>query len=245
MLPVLLAVDIGNTSVKLSIFEGEKLKDSLSVSEVEDGILERLIGDRHVDAIVSCRVGKDSNGVVRRLVGLPLPFMNVDADTPLPMEVRYKSRASLGIDRIAAAIGAVKPGESGFVADAGTALTADIVIKGVYCGGNISPGLSLRFRSLHEFTSLLPLVKADGPFGAFGEDTDSAIRSGVVGGLLAELEKDYFEAKKIDENIEMILTGGDAVFLHDHLLERGYKARICRCAVGLGLVRIFNYNNSL
>lgn len=242
MTRVLLTIDIGNTATKLSVFEGETLRQSVAGVGLGPEAVDALLDTNTVDGIACCCVGDDSNRILTHVSVLGLPSLFLDGMTSLPIRVDYATPSTLGADRIAAAVGAVEPGGSVLVADAGTALTTDVVSRGVFVGGNISPGLKLRFESLHRFTSRLPLVDRDRQIRPFGHDTESAIRSGVVGGLVAELEADYREALKIDDEIRMVLTGGDADFLHSLLTVRGVPAVICHQAVGLGLVRIFEYN---
>ena len=135
--------------------------------------------------------------------------------------------------------------EAVLVVDAGTAVTCDLVADRRFLGGNISPGLKLRFHSLHEFTSRLPLVSPDGELPVFGHDTQTAIRAGVMNGLVWELAGAFETARSEYKNIKMVITGGDAAILAPLLAEHGIEAVADSETVGRGLVRIFNYNNDL
>lgn len=189
----ILTIDIGNTALKAAVYEGERLMQSVVSGVVSPEVPEALMTCNTFDGIAYCCVGDDSAGVGESLRGYGLPFLKLDAGTPLPIEVDYDSRGSLGVDRVAAAVGVASPGEAVLVADAGTAVTVDLVADGHFRGGNISPGLKLRFRSLNAFTSRLPLVGAEGELPVWGHDTTTAIRAGVVRGLVAELRA-AFEA---------------------------------------------------
>lgn len=238
----LLTVDIGNTSTKLCEFDGEKLVGSRSMSVLDGDVLKSCLEMGHIEGIVYCAVGEENERVKEIIVESGLPYVLLGSDTRLPIRVAYHTRATLGADRLASAVGAVMPGESALVVDAGTAVTADLVVRGEFLGGNISPGISLRFKSLHRFTSRLPLVEAEGRVPEFGCDTETAIRSGVIGGLLGELERCFGEAKKIVKNIKMVLTGGDAPLLMPLLVREGIPVVAEPDALGRGLVRIFNFN---
>jgi type III pantothenate kinase len=142
-------------------------------------------------------------------------------------------------------VGVASPGEAVLVADAGTAVTVDLVADGHFRGGNISPGLKLRFRSLNAFTSRLPLVGAEGELPVWGHDTTTAIRAGVVRGLVAELRAAFEAAAAGHDALRMTLTGGDAEILAPLLSQAGVPVSVDSQAVGRGLVRIFEYNKQL
>lgn len=239
----ILTVDIGNTAVKVAVFEGERLVQSIVGNADVVETVEAMLAYSSVDGICCCSVARDVEEVGERLRGLDLPVVCLTPETPLPIEVEYSSRATLGADRMAAAVGVAEKGKASIIVDAGTAVTVDIVAGLCFKGGNISPGLRLRFRSLNEFTSRLPLVQPDGRLPLFGDDTETAIRAGVVRGLVAELDAAWRAARDLYTNIKMILTGGDASVLAPLLSQRGIDLSADSETVGRGLVRIFNYNN--
>lgn len=135
----------------------------------------------------------------------------VDASTPMPLRLDYSTPETLGSDRIAAAVGAMSifPGEDCTIFDFGTAITVDFVsATGIFRGGNISPGLSMRLRALHQFTGRLPLVDASVPSGLVGKNTSDAVNNGVVLGIIFEVER-YINC---NPGSRIIFTGGDALF---------------------------------
>lgn len=245
----ILTIDIGNTMVKVSVFEGLRLIQSASGKVSSSRDLLEMVGSmltyNSADGAVICSVGKEVEDLIEMLAAeYELPVVELGPSTPLPIEVHYGSRTTLGADRVAAAVGVSNSEFAVLVVDAGTAVTADLVADGCFLGGNISPGLLLRFRSLHDFTSRLPLVGPDGLLDTFGHDTESAIRAGVLGGLLAEVENDYRNAQLLYPDVRLILTGGDAALLAPLLEARGLRPEINAEAVGRGLVKVFNYNNN-
>jgi len=119
-------------------------------------------------------------------------LIELDANTPLPIENCYQTKQTLGKDRIAAVVGAFKvyPNSNILVIDAGTAITYDFINDmGQYLGGNISPGLEMRFKALHQFTGKLPLVRQSDFTNLFGRSTEEAIRAGVQHGIVHEADK--------------------------------------------------------
>lgn len=136
--------------------------------------------------------------------------------TPLPIQNKYSTPSTLGTDRLASVVGAYFHDSNklcpALCIDCGTAITYDfITADGQYLGGNISPGVSMRLRSLHEFTSRLPLVDKDGEIPPIGNSTETAIRSGVITGVRHEIIGyiDTYKVKYPDLNV--FFTGGDAI----------------------------------
>lgn len=241
----ILTIDIGNTLTKLGVFEDGNLVHSTAGRGLGSDEVESMLDCHTIEGIAYCRVGKDEGRIAEWLEECGLPYVKVDCSCKMPLKLDYDTPGSLGADRIAAAVGATETYGSALVVDAGTAVTSDLVCGGVFRGGNISPGLSLRFRSLHQYTSALPLVCREGELPEFGYDTETAIRAGVVRGLVAELKADFEAALFIDKNVKMILTGGDAAFLKPLLEKEEIAVTVVPDAVGRGLVRIFNYNYDL
>jgi type III pantothenate kinase len=126
----------------------------------------------------------------------------------------------LGIDRLVLAAGATLfyPNQNRLVIDAGTCVTYDFVsADNVYLGGAISPGLRLRYQSLHQHTAKLPLLALEEATYFIGNSTEKAIHSGVGNGLAYEIDG-FIEAYRASySNFIIILTGGDAEFLAKRL----------------------------
>lgn len=239
----ILTVDIGNTAMKVSVYEGETLLTSMAGKEVTPAAVMSYLGDSDIRGVACCRVGEDTQditGLVRRMTDVP--FLELGPDTPVPVDVDY-TRATLGNDRLAAVVGVASVKECVLLADVGTALTLDLARGLRYAGGNISPGLRLRFESLNRFTALLPLVDADGPTHDFGHNTKDAIRSGVVRGLAYEIAGTLDRVRIYEPDARLVVTGGSAGIISKQLTVLGVRHEVDRQAVGRGLVRIFNYVN--
>ena len=240
---VLLTIDIGNTAVKAALFCDGHLVRSIVGRDVGFNQVKTLFESSSAEGICYCCVGTDRDAISDKLGSLGVPVMRLTSDTPLPIAVDY-DRSTLGVDRVAAAVG-VSSATPVLIVDAGTAVTIDLVADGRFLGGNISPGLRLRFRSLNAFTSRLPRVFPEGDIPAFGYDTRTAIRSGVVNGLIAEITAAYNAVKTKYENLELVLTGGDASLIGPMLESNGVNFIADSEAVGRGLTRIYNYNKNL
>ncbi len=238
-----LIIDIGNTFIKVFLFEKRKISFTQKISSTHILKIFDLINDFQ----------KTENIIVSSVVKLPEEFnqkagkytqkiIYLDKNTRLPILNHYKSKASLGKDRIAAAVGAntIFPNTNVLVIDAGTALTIDFVSdNNEYMGGNISPGMQMRFKALKTFTSKLPLLDKSEEFYLTANNTNDAIISGVQNGIIFEMDSYINEYKKKYTDLKVILTGGDSFFFEYKLKNRIF-AKPFLTAVGLN--RILEYN---
>ena len=152
----------------------------------------------------------------------------MDHTTPLPIRNLYATPQTLGTDRLAAVIGAYEETKQltgryapALVIDAGTAITYDFInARGEYLGGNISPGVEMRFKALHQFTSRLPLTEAEGPHPSIGHSTDTAIRCGVMDGVRHEIEGFIRSFSVKQSNLLIFLTGGDSIEFDERIKNR-------------------------
>ena len=137
----------------------------------------------------------------------------------MPFEIQYKTPETLGADRIAALAGAFNlfQNENIMIIDAGTAITYDFLINGVYEGGNISPGIDIRLKALNAFTDKLPLASINENFASPGQTTNDAILSGVVNGTIYEINEYIRTFRKKYINNKIILTGGSSEYIDTKL----------------------------
>jgi len=169
-------------------------------------------------------------------------FIELDQHTPLPIENLYETPETLGKDRIAAAVGANElfPGQNVLIIDAGTAITYDVVSeKNEFLGGNISPGLQMRFKALNQFTGKLPLINYSDEFQLIGRNTEEAIRAGVQNGILYEIERTIETFNRNYENLQIVMTGGDSIFFDKKL---NYSIFVHFNLTLIGLNRILEHN---
>src|SRR5690554_1209607 len=182
-----LIIDIGNTRTKLAVFESGMEIFSSAVDELLPlHIKEILEKYQKIDRAILCGV-KDYPANIKLYLQKRLKqFIELDENTALPIENHYKTKSTLGKDRLAAAVGAafLYPKKNILVIDAGTAITYDLINdQNQFLGGNISPGIDLRYKALHYFTGRLPLVEHCEFNGLFGQTTKDAILSGIQNGV--------------------------------------------------------------
>ena len=234
-----LLADFGNTRVKVSLWNGVSLDGIYSGPVVIEDLKDAVRGIR-VEGGMWCAVHPLPPNLVQWLGTLGL--VPLTHQTRIPLINSYSTPETLGMDRLAAAVGAwsLNPGHDMLVIDAGTALTVDFIsADGVYRGGNIAPGIELRFKALHEHTAVLPQVSPKGLVLDLGQDTVSAIRSGVLNGIRHEVRGYIDEFARLYPSLLVFLTGGDAEFFD-------IKGKSSIFAVPdlvlKGLARIFDYN---
>lgn len=242
----ILTIDQGNSSVKAVVWRHGQPIDTLRLPQLAIEELLPLLERHEIEGCAFCSVAHNDAKfleTLRRLVDGRLVVLT--AALPLPIEVMYGSRQSLGNDRVAAAVGAVSlyPGEALVVVDAGTAVTVDFIAPdGAFLGGNIAPGMNLRLESLHKATSRLPLVEAEGPLPPFGTDTATAIRCGVLRGMAAEIVAAYNLAAERYGCRRVVMAGADASCLAPLVIEAGITVDTDPLLVGRGLERIFFFD---
>ena len=228
--------------LKVAVFDGDKIV-AFSSKESDDlsGIWD-LLAQYQPDKGILSSVTNENGLLINALKDKLSCFVWIDEATRFPIHVEYKTVSSLGRDRIAAVVGAqyLQPARHALVIDAGTAITYELLeASGAYKGGNISPGLTTRFRSLNLFTERLPLVKEQASVPLIGTSTKSAILAGVVNGIIFEMDG-YIDAMKSRyEDIFVFLTGGHAFYFEKRLKNYIFAAPNL---VLIGLNRILEYN---
>jgi len=240
-----IVIDQGNTICKIAVFgEKDEPVEVYTTTSLTKAFLVGILDHYNPVAGIMSSVIEVSHEI-KVLLNERLSYFNyLSAATPLPINNSYETPETLGVDRIAAAVGAwsICPGKPLLIIDMGTAITYDIVsADGTYLGGNIAPGLALRLKALHKFTGRLPEVMASEDFESFGKDTESAIRAGVMQGIVYEAEGYIRDNAERYPGLFAFLTGGDLIYFAEKLKNGIF---VSRNLVLNGLNRILNYNAS-
>lgn len=234
-------IDFGNTRGKVVVFDYQgEMRDHTILPENGNGLLEYMRKWEVEQAIVSSVVPAKL-AAVKEMLPADFPLYRLSHKTPLPIENAYKTPHTLGMDRLAAIVGAwsLFPEKASLVVDMGTCITYDFITdQGVYLGGAISPGLNMRGKAMHAFTAALPEPNTYDHAPLIGQSTEECLRSGAVNGVVFELEG-YRQACQLRfEIFNTVLCGGDAQFFETKL-----KAPIfvCQELVSIGLYTILNH----
>jgi type III pantothenate kinase len=232
-----LVVDFGNSSAKAGLFDGDTFTGLYTDLTLE--VVSKLIKKEHPNNILVSSVSISNEEIQKALDG---KVMFLSHSTPLPFKNLYSTPETLGLDRIAAIAGAQElfPKSNCLVIDMGTCVTYDILTdKDEYQGGGISPGVSLRFRAIHEFTARLPRVEFKSGPDLIGKTTVTSIQSGVINGMIAELEGIIRRYQEKYEDLLVIMCGGDMKNFENTLKQPIFAAPEL---VLRGLNRILRYN---
>ncbi len=238
-----LVIDIGNTRCKLAVFrKGSMIDSKIVMSDTSDSI-QKL--KEHYPGILQCiisSVKSDLGKIMVTLKKLDIPYIVLNPGLKFPFSIKYHTPQTLGNDRIAAIAGAhsLHPNDNILVIDAGTAITYDLITrKEGYLGGNISPGLEMRYKALHNFTDKLPLQTKDTNHGLIGKSTKEAITNGVQNGLIFEIDGYLTKIGEKYPQLTVLLTGGDAQFF-DNKLKKTIFAVPNLTLLGLNLILEYN-----
>ena len=216
-----LIVDVGNTYVKFAIFNGKDLIYKLSFKLNEFKKQYKIIKKdfpKLKNAIISS-VGHLNEKHVE-LIENNLNVIQLSSKTRLPFKNLYQTPKTLGVDRIALVSASVDQfsDKNVLIIDAGTCITYDfITTENHYLGGAISPGIRLRYKTLNNLTANLPLLDTKLPKGMIGDSTESSIHSGVVNGVVKEIDGIINQYRDDYSDLTVILTGGDTKFLSNQL----------------------------
>jgi|SRR5690606_5771885 len=215
-----LIIDVGNSFVKLAVFQKNRLKSKDVVTyDAFEKKLQNILEKYSIDKAIMSSVGnftKEQLGNLEQTTSLHI----LSHKSQLPFKNLYKTPKTLGVDRIALVSAAVKKYHSKdvLVIDAGTCITYDFVSANkTYYGGSISPGIRLRYKTLNTLTARLPLLDTKSPKNIVGASTDEAIHSGVVYGVINEIDGVINTYCENSPDLTVILTGGDAKFLSTKL----------------------------
>lgn len=244
-----LVVDIGNTFTKAAIFNNREVEKSSSTADFNLAFIERFAGEENIDSAIVSSVDQDVPEIESYLKSR-YKYIRFNAGLSGRVKNKYKTPSTLGLDRLAAVIGAeaLYPGKNVLVIDAGTCITYDFIDSGRnYYGGSISPGIAMRFKAMNEFTERLPLIEFDSESdGKFGDDTRSAMLSGVQQGIYYEALGFIQSYSEQYPDLQILLCGGDAMFfdsrLKSSIFAHSFKTEPNLVLTGLNEV-IYHYND--
>jgi type III pantothenate kinase len=240
-----LCIDQGNSRTKVALMTDDgKIMNDFIYKSFASAEVERLFDLYDItDSIISSVVNIEA-AVVNTLSRRSRNFVLFDHNTPVPIVNGYDTPRTLGQDRLAAAVGAksICPDENLLIIDAGSAITYDFVTdKGEYFGGNIAPGLKMRFTMLQRMTKKLPLVETEENelIPLFGKNTRDAIVAGVVRGVAYEVKGYIRTLREKVPHFRTFITGGNAPYILNNVrMEMHYEKNL----VLKGLNEILVYN---
>lgn len=240
-----LVIDVGNSFVKLAVFNGTSLecKELVEIGSMLDRIQALTEKLNTINKAIISSVGKLTKNDLS-FINNNFDLLVLNSETKLPFINLYKSPKTLGVDRIALVSASFNLylNRNVLIIDAGTCITYDFITSNnEYLGGAISPGLGIRYKSLNSLTANLPLLELSVPEKLIGDTTNNSIHSGVVYGVLNEIEGTIQRYSDKYSDLTIILTGGDANFLSKQL-KSSIFANSNFLLEGLNFILQFNSN---
>ncbi len=218
-MPTTLCIDFGNTRLKAALFSNNQLQNIFVLCDDVSAGIKQLVADHKPDAsILSSVVNHPPE--IENVLKENTHFHLLSNTSLLPFSIPVGKPETVGADRLAIAAAAVDlfPQQNKLAIALGTCITYNFInTSNQLIGGSISPGMELRFKSLHQFTAKLPLVNGAWNVPLVGYDTVSNIQSGVVLGIAKELDGIIDAYKERYSNFNAFLTGGDIPFVAPHL----------------------------
>lgn len=216
-----LIIDVGNTLLKLAVFKADTILHKKTCIK-QDFLVTLSEINKSYPEINQCLLSSVGSFTEHQFSKLKLHYRVevLTHDTPVPFINLYTTPQSLGVDRIALVSAAAKQysNRNVLIIDAGSCITYDFLnSKNEYLGGAISPGITMRYNALHNFTAKLPQLDPTPAKKLIGDGTNSSIHSGIVNGVLYEIDGFIEDYKNKYDDLTTILTGGDTHFLRDSL----------------------------
>jgi len=243
-----LVVDIGNTFSKLAIFNNREIIKFVQVTDLSLDFLRNFLETKPADHAIVSSVNTEIDAF-EDLLRSKTNYIRFTGSSASKIKNEYKTPQTLGLDRYAAVIAAeaLFPNQNCLVIDAGSCITYDFVdAQKNYWGGSISPGIKMRFKAMNEFTGRLPLIEANPDRDVeYGNDTESAILSGVQKGIIYEAIGFINSFILKWPQLKVVLCGGDVNFF-DTQLKNSIFAHTLKTEPNLvliGLNEVIYYNN--
>lgn len=238
-----LCFDFGNTRLKCAVFASRELKEVIVLdNDSADNITNLIHRFQPQKSILSSVI--NHNPEIEVLLAEKTVFHKLGHTSKLPFTTPVGKPETIGADRLAICAAAVDlfPRQHNLAIGLGTCITYNYINKAhEFLGGSISPGMTMRFRAMHEQTALLPLVQPDHHFPLIGYDTKTNLQSGVIMGMAKEIDGiiDAYALKF--NNFNVLLTGGDMGFFVPHLKNRIFADPYL---IFKGLYAICEYNTN-
>lgn len=215
-----LAVDIGNSGIKTGHFRDNKLLKTADFRG-SDALIQDLRRLPLLDGIIIGAVLPVSDQLLNDLQAFA-PVWVADVTMSLPIDLAYETPQTLGMDRLAAAVGAkhLFPGNACLVVDMGSCITYDFInANGTFKGGSISPGLQMRLQAMADYTAFLPAItfQHDQSPPLTGKSTNEALLSGGFFGVKHEVEGFIRSYEINNPDLRVLLTGGGAAIFASNL----------------------------
>lgn len=213
----IIVIDAGNSFVKISQFKNDKICDieHLTMDEMVSNI-DKYAHLKYCKGIIS---SVRSFSDTQILISFFERAILLNEELKLPVQLMYETPQTLGKDRVCNAVYAwfKNPNAASVIIDIGTCIKFDCVdSNGNYLGGSISPGITLRYKSMNDYTAQLPLLNETSPIQLIGRSTKESMHSGVINGIQSEINDLMHRYSLMFDSLTFFVTGGDAKYFDFH-----------------------------
>ncbi|MBT8234975.1 MAG: type III pantothenate kinase [Bacteroidia bacterium] len=216
-----LIIDVGNSWVKMAVYNGSQILHHKSMQQ------EDLKGEVQKVIRAYPKISHSILAAVTPVANEIIDILKKNSETHVlhsasrfPFKNKYGTPDTLGLDRIALVAAATEayPNTNVLIIDAGSCITYDFLnAKGEYLGGAISPGIAMRYKALNTFTANLPELEKTDKAELVGNSTDTSVHSGIINGVINEVDGMIERYRSEYRKVTVILTGGDGQFLSKRL----------------------------
>lgn len=217
-----LCLDFGNTRLKAAIFNNGEFTEELFLPDDSNETIQSLLKDTTPNRSILSSVIHHNEGI-ENLLNEQTVFHKLSHLTKVNFAMPVGKPETIGADRLAlmAAAAHFYPGQNNLVIALGSCITYNFLNQyAQFLGGAISPGMDMRFKSMNDFTVKLPLVTADWNFPLIGYDTKTNLQSGVIVGIISEIEGFIAKYEEKYGNFNVVLTGGNSAYFVSQLKYR-------------------------
>jgi len=217
-----LCFDFGNTRLKAAFFREDVMAEEIYLPDDQTPTIESILQQFRPDkTILSSVINHAAN--VEEILAASSRFHKLSIHTKLNFTSPVGKPETIGADRLALMAAAVHffPGKNNLIIGLGSCITYNFVNQyAQFLGGGISPGMDMRFKSMHDYTAKLPLVQADWNFPLIGYDTKTNLQSGVIMGMVCEIDGIIEKYSNKYGNFNVVLTGGNSAYFASQLKNR-------------------------
>ena len=214
-----LCFDFGNTRLKAAIFKATVFSEEFYLPDDKTATLAALLEKYQPQKTILSSV-INHNEAIENLLAQKSIFHKLSASTKINFTTPVGKPETIGADRLALIAAAVHfyPKKNNLVIGLGSCITYNFVNQyHQFLGGSISPGMNMRFKSMHDYTAKLPLVQADWNFPLVGYDTKTNLQSGVINGMASEIDGFIEKYSNKYGNFNVLLTGGNSGYFASQL----------------------------
>lgn len=217
-----LCFDFGNTRMKVAVFTDDAMQEEIFLPDYStdtiDDLLKRFEPEKTILSSVIAH-----NPALEAYLAEKTKFHKLSVSTRLNFTTPVGKPETIGADRLAlmAAAAYFYPKKNNLIIGLGSCITYNFLNQyHEFLGGGISPGMDMRFKSMHDYTALLPVESATWNFPLVGYDTKTNLQSGVLNGMACEINGivNMYEAKY--NNFNVVLTGGNSSYFAGQLKKK-------------------------